>query len=312
MKEKILITPRSLSSTQAYGLRKLTDAGYDLIFPTPGLMPKEEDLLSTIPECVGWLAGIEPVTVRVIDAAKCLRVISRNGTGVDNLPIEHLKQKGIELHRAEASNAQSVAELALGLTFACFRNIVSSHNGVSAGHWPRIIGRELRGSTLAVIGLGAIGSRFSEMALSLGAYVNAYDPIASIDRITHPNLRRLSLHDSIKTADAISLHAPLPSNGRPILSSSEFELFKEGVVIINTARAGLVDKHLLRDALKSKKISCYATDVFETEPPDDLELSGFGDSIMTSHIGGFTKEATERTTEVAVHNLLKALSNVGN
>ena len=121
--KRILITPRSLSAGTHSGLSRLEDLGFTLVRPTPGVMPSEADLIAAIPDCCGWIAGVEPVSSRVVSAAHSLQVISRNGSGVDNLPMDALNERGITVKRALAANANGVAELALAMMLSGFRHI---------------------------------------------------------------------------------------------------------------------------------------------------------------------------------------------
>ena len=307
MSERILITPRSLSKGGHPALQPLVDAGFELVFPTPGEIPGKAQLMAAIPGCSGWLAGIEPISDAVIAAADRLRVISRNGTGVDNLPVAALKARQIAVKRAEATNARGVAELALALTLAGLRDIVQTHSGIAAGGWPRRIGRELFGAEVAVVGLGAIGTRFAECALALGAKLRGYDPFAPRDRIVHPAFRRCALDTALDGADVVSLHAPMPVEGGALIGTGELTALSGGAVVINTARAGLVDTEAMLAALDSGQVGVYATDVFDIEPPAPSRLTAHPRVILTSHIGGFTAESVDRTTKRAVDNLLDIL-----
>ncbi|MEO8243789.1 MAG: NAD(P)-dependent oxidoreductase [bacterium] len=307
MNGRILITPRSLSKGGHRGLQPLVDAGFDLVFPTPGAMPGEADLIAAVSGCDGWLAGVEPVSEAVIAAADRLRVISRNGTGVDNLPMAAVEARQIAVRRAEATNARGVSELALALTLAGLRDIVTTHNGVAVGGWPRRIGRELCGSEVAVVGLGAIGAGYAEFALALGAHVRGFDPFAPEDRVTHTAFRRSHLAAALTGADVVSLHAPMPADGKPVLGAEALATLGQGAVVVNTARAGLVDVDAMLEALNTGHVSVYATDVFETEPPWPSPLLAHPRVILTSHIGGFTEESVDRTTDRAVENLLSVL-----
>ncbi|XXK30035.1 NAD(P)-dependent oxidoreductase [Rhodobacteraceae bacterium nBUS_24] len=305
MTGRILITPRSLSKGDHPGLAPLTEAGYELVFPSPGTTPTEADLLAAVPGCVGWLAGVEPVSEAVIRAADALRVISRNGTGIDNLPMQAVKAQGIEVKRAVGTNARSVAELALGLALGGLRHVVSTHEGLKGGEWPRRIGREIKDAKVAVIGLGAIGSSFAELALSLGASVRGYDPFAPVGEQTHAHFLRLDADKALNGADIVSLHAPMPEDGKPIMDAAALASLAPGAVVINTGRAGLVDKKAVLDALDSGQVGVYATDVFETEPPEPSPLFRHPRVILTSHIGAFTEEAVERTTRKTVEGILE-------
>ena len=305
---RILITPRSLSQGGHPALRSLETAGFELVMPAPGAIPDEATLIAALPGCVGWLAGVEPVSERVIDAADRLRVISRNGTGVDNLPLDVLEARGIELRRAVGTNARGVAELALTLTLAGLRQIVWTHEGMRRGEWPRRLGREIADARVGVIGLGAIGATFAQLCLDLGARVVGYDPFANADRIVHPNFSRAGLDEAIGGVDAISLHAPLPEDGRPLLTAERIAGLTRGCVVVNTARAGLVDADAMLAALERGQVGTYATDVFETEPPEAEPLFAHPRVVLTSHIGGFTDASVERSTVRAVENLLEALA----
>lgn len=307
MSGRILITPRSLSKGDHPGLRPLIDAGFDLVFPTPGAMPGEADLLSAVAGCEGWLAGVEPVSEAVIAAADKLRVISRNGTGVDNLPMDAVAARQISVKRAAGSNARGVAELALGLTFAALRDIVATHAGVAAGGWPRRIGRELQGAEVAVIGLGAIGVTFAELALAIGARVRGFDPFVDPERVAHLDLRKCDLAGALCGAEIVSLHVPLPEDGKPVLGAAEISALAPGAVVVNTARAGLVCEEAMLDALESGRVAVYAADVFDVEPPVPSALTAHPRVILTSHIGGFTVESVQRSTQSAVDNLLEVL-----
>jgi phosphoglycerate dehydrogenase-like enzyme len=307
MADGILITPRSLSQGDHPALRPLVEAGFRLVTPTPGQLPDEAALLAAVPGCVGWLAGVEPVSERVIAAADRLRVISRNGTGIDNLPLPALQSRGIALCKAEGTNARGVAELALALTLAGLRHIVWTHEGMRAGAWPRRLGREIAEATIGVVGLGAIGATYAQLCLGLGARVLGHDPFAPADRITHPDFRRVSLDEALGGVDAISLHAPMPADGGALLTSARIAALAPGTVIVNTARAGLVEEGALLAALDSGHVAAYATDVFATEPPAPSPLLSHPRVTLTSHIGGFTDASVDRSTLRAVENLLEAL-----
>lgn len=305
---RILITPRSLSSGVHPALQPLRDAGYELVCPSPGETPDEATLIEAVGDCIGWLAGVEPVSEAVIDAAVKMKAISRNGSGVDNFPIEALEKRGITFHRAEAVNARGVSELALALTLAGLRNIVATDAGMKSGDWPRRIGHEIDGAEIAVVGLGAIGGAFSDSCLKLGAYVRGFDPFAPDIHGDHPNFRRGSMQETLHGARVLSLHAPMLKHGPPLIGAPEIDLLAPDAVVVNTARAGLVDKTAMLKALESGHVGTYATDVFEAEPPTLDPLLAHPRVVMTSHIGGFTVGSVRKSAGLAVENLLKALS----
>ncbi len=310
---RILVTPRSMSQGQHSAFQRLTSAGFQLLTPTPGAMPSEADLIAAIPSCCGWIAGVEPVTPRVIEAAQNLRVISRNGSGIDNLPLDLLKDRGIHVARAVGANANGVAELALALMLAGFRYIPVNDRGIRAGTWPRHLGREIEGATIGVLGLGAIGLLVTDKLLRLGANVRGFDPFATpVDLQDHNRFERLdTLAEGLSQFDGLTLHMPLPADGVAILTRETLSTMKPGVAVVNTARAGLVDHDAMLEALDTHQVSAYGVDVFDAEPPEMTPLLAHSHCISTSHIGGLTAESVERITEVTVENLLSGLDEAG-
>ena len=175
MAKKILVTPRSVTKNGHPSLERLRTAGFEVVYCTPGKSPSEDELSALLQECVGYLAGVEPVTARVLSAARNLKVISRNGTGVDNIDLAAAKQRGIRICRAEGANARGVAELAIGLMLALARAIPASDRAIKADQWERHTGFELEGKTLGLIGCGRIGRLVARMATGLDLRVIIHD-----------------------------------------------------------------------------------------------------------------------------------------
>lgn len=307
--KRILVTPRSLSTGQHSSLERLQDLGFELVRPAPGETPSEQALLAAIPACCGWIAGVEPVSPQVIEAAACLRVISRNGSGVDNLPMEIIARRGIKVARAVAANANGVAELALALMLAGFRHIPLNDRGIRATAWPRPMGKEIAGATIGVVGLGAIGSLAAQKFLQLGASVVGYDPFAAPEALSaQPGFTMVTALERLVTqSDGITLHCPQPADNKPLLDAGLLAAARPGVVIVNTARAGLVDADAMLAALDQGTVAAYATDAFATEPPELSALLLHDRSILTSHIGGLTSGSVARVVEMTVDNLLAGL-----
>lgn len=304
MSGRIAITPRSLSAAGHPALSLLTERGYEIVYPAPGKTPSEEDLLRAVPGCVGWLAGVEPISPTVLSAAKGLRVISRNGTGVDNIDLKAAGDFGIRIERAMGANARGVAELAITLMLSAFRSVPWSDGHLRQGDWQRRIGIEAQGRTLSVIGCGAIGREVADLALGLGMWVVGYDPYPS-NSFARPGFRFAPLHEALTVADAISFHCP--PDKTPILDEAMIARLKRGVVVVNTARAELIDDAAMLAALEAGQVGGLATDVFRKEPPEPSPLLAHPRVIQTPHAGGFTEESVERATRVAVENILKVL-----
>jgi D-3-phosphoglycerate dehydrogenase / 2-oxoglutarate reductase len=310
MNQRVLITPRSLTEKREPVLGLLEAAGFELIFASPGQVPTEEQLLELLAGCVGWIAGVEPISERVLRAATKLRVISRNGTGTDNIPLSVAKDLGIRIERAEGANARGVAELTVALMFAALRNIPELDHALRRGQWQRRSGIEISDRLVVLIGCGAVGRMVVQMALGLGARTAAYDPFPnhSFEPAADGRFRWVSFEEAIETGNIVSLHCPPLENGVPLFSRSVLERLEEGCCLVNTARASLVDERAVLDSLENGRLRAYATDVFEPEPPRaESPLLAHPRVIATPHIGGFTEESVRRAAEAAVHNLLAAL-----
>ncbi|MFW9949082.1 MAG: phosphoglycerate dehydrogenase [Candidatus Thorarchaeota archaeon] len=303
---KVYITPRSITKNGHPSLKKLENAGLSLIFAKPGIQPTEQDQLDILPECVAYLAGIEPISEKVLKVAKKLRVISRNGVGVENIDIEAAKRLNIEVMIAASSNAQGVAELAISMMFCTARSVSLSNSLMKLGKWERNMGFELEGKTLGVIGCGNIGKRTIRLAIGLNMKVIGYDLYE--DTSFHPSskFRFSTFEELLKESDIISLHCP-PSE-TPLINNNTLAIMKNGVILINTARAAVVNERAVLDALNSGKLRAYATDVYNEEPPKIDALLSHEKVICTPHIGAYTIESIDRAMEIAVSNILVKLN----
>ncbi len=302
--QKILITPRSLTKEGHPSLELLRQAGFQIVTCTPGKMPEEEELLRLLPGCVGYLAGVEKITARVLEAAGELKVISRNGAGISNVDLEAARRLGIQVLPVPGANARGVAELAIGLILALLRSIPWSDGQLKSQTWQRRQGIEVEGRTLGLVGCGDIGKLVVKMALGLGMKAIAFrrHPEAGF---RPDGFRWAPLEEVLGSSDVISLHCP--PGDRPIIDAAAIGRMKKGAYLVNTARAEVVDGEAVLAALESGRLAGYATDVFETEPPKDYRLVKHDRVIATPHIGAFTAESVSRATEQAVLNLVKTL-----
>ena len=304
---RILVTPRSVTSEGHPALARLTRAGFEIVMPPAGKMPTASELKQLLPGCVGWLAGVEPITDDVLSAASDLRIISRNGTGIDAIDLESARRRGIEIRRADGANARGVAELAIGMILALARSLPYSDAAIKAGGWSRRKGFELEGKTLGVVGYGKIGRIVAALARGLGMQVVGHDPFAEKLHLTS-DLPLVNLAELFALSHVITLHCPPPADGRPLVDARRLGLAKPGVVIINTARHELVDIPALVAAIERGHVAGAALDVFDAEPPVERSHLASDRILATPHIGGFTDESVDRAVDVAVTNLLEALA----
>ncbi len=236
------------------------------------------------------------VTKAVIDAGAKLKLIVRGGVGVDNIDVAHAEAKGVKVMNTPAASSDSVAELALGLMFACARMIPAADASMKAGQWDKKSfskGTEIGGKVLGIIGMGRIGTKLAQKAASLGMKV-----IVAYDKFPNParsqGVPLLSKQEVLEQADFISLHVPFDSEHGPDIGAADYAQMKNGVILINCARGGVVDEQALLDALNSGKVRAAGIDVFVNEPSPRRDLVEHPKVITTPHIGAATVEAQAR------------------
>jgi len=243
------------------------------------------------------------VTRKVIDAGKKLEVIARGGVGVDNIDMVAAKEKGIPVVNTPKAPSISVAEHAFALLFSLARSIPQADATTKAGKWEKkkFKGFELYGKTLGLIGVGRIGQEVAVRALGLGMKVITYDPFGCAATTIHaPQMDSCDLAKLIREADIITLHVPLTDTTRGMIGEKEIASMKDGVVIVNCARGGVVDEKALLEGLTSGKVRGACLDVFEKEPPADNPLLKLDNVVVTPHIASQTAEGQFRVgTEVA-------------
>jgi phosphoglycerate dehydrogenase-like enzyme len=305
--KRVLVTPRSLTRDGDPALHLLTLAGYEIVTCTPGKQPDEEALMALLPGCAGYLAGVEPVSARVLENAGALKVISRYGTGIDNIDVEAAERLKIRICRTRGANARGVAELTLGLIFALFRSIPFSDGNLKNGRWERRPGIELENRILGIVGSGEIGKKTALLATGVGMKVIAYDPFPD-NTFSLEGFGFGSLDEVYRQADVLSLHCPPLDGGKPLIDENAVSRMKKGVYLVNTARASLVDLDAIWAGLQREKISGVALDVFEKEPPPASMLIRDPRVIATPHIGGYTSESVSKTARQAVQNILDTLN----
>jgi D-3-phosphoglycerate dehydrogenase / 2-oxoglutarate reductase len=305
---RILVTPRSVTQHGHPALDRLRTAGFEVVMGPRGRQPSEAELLALLPDCAGYLAGVEPVGARVLGAAPELRVISRNGVGVDNVDLAAARDRGIEVLRADGANSRGVAELTIGLILSLARAIPAADAALKRGEWVRREGLELEGRTLGIMGCGRIGLTVAGLAVALGLRVIAHDPFAPAHVSAGAGFRLGSVEEIWRESDLLSLHCPPDSSGAPMLNAATIAALRPGVLIVNTARFDHLDRDAVFAALERGHIGGLALDVFAEEPPADHLLVRHPRVIATPHIGGYTRESVDRAVTVAVDNLLRVLN----
>ncbi len=297
---RILVTPRSLSASEHPAIQLLRDQGWEVIFGPRGRLPEEAELLQLLPGCAGWLAGVEPISVRVLDAAKQLQVISRNGSGIDNIPLEEAKGQGITVLSAAGANAQGVAELTLGLALAAVRHFHLADRQLKEGKWARRLGKELNGRSALVVGFGKIGQLVARLLAAFGSSVSVVEPM----QVATDPFAKVELSAGVRSADLVTLHCPPLPGGRPLITAELVARSRPGLILINCARRSLVDETAVLAGLETGQMEIYASDVFEEAAGDSSALIGHAKVIATPHLGAYTKESVDRAAVEAAENLI--------
>ena len=240
----------------------------------------------------------------LLDNAKKLRVIGRAGEGLDNVDFEKVRTLGIALVNTPHVSYMSVAELTIGHLLALARGIVQGTVSLREGKWEKesLIGTEVNGKTLGVIGCGYIGKTVERLAMSLGMKVLPVEECV-YDRF-------VPLGEMLPQADFITIHVPLTSHTRHMISTKEFNLMKEGVMLIDCSRGGVVDQEALYEALVSGKVKGAAVDVFKEEPPKNSKLLTLNNVIATPHIGAQTYEAQFKASIQVAKAVIQALEKI--
>jgi len=232
----------------------------------------EDELIRTIPDFqVAVVRGATKITRKVIEAANKLELIIRAGIGLDNIDTKAAQEKGIEVANTPAATTISVAEHTMGLMLGAVRNHGQANLSMKAHKWEKKLfsGTELYEKTLGIVGMGRIGQEVARRALAFGMKIIAYD---IIDIKTDLDIKQVPLEELLSQADIITFHLPLTEQTRHLISDAEFKKMKDGVVIVNAARGGVVDERALLRALESGKVRAAAIDVWEKEPPQEFSL----------------------------------------
>jgi D-3-phosphoglycerate dehydrogenase len=275
-----------------------------------GKTPQEEDLVALCRkhDPVAIIVRYGKVGAPAMDAAPALRVISKHGSGTDTIDKAAAAARNIEVRAAAGANAAAVAEQALALLLACAKSVPRLNARMHAGVWDKATHKsiELAGRTIGLVGLGAIGARFARMARAMDMRVIGFDPYA---KNVPEGVELVDLKTLWQSADAMSLHCPLTEDNRKLLNRETLAQCKPGVIVVNTARGGLVDEAALLEAVRSGQVACAGLDSFAVEPMTaGHPFHGEERIILSPHIGGVTADAYVKMGVAAAENALAVLN----
>lgn len=304
MKKQVFLVTGADLAPQALAL--LGD--YDVVYA--GKTPTEEHVVTLCRQHdpVAIIVRYSKVGAAAMDAAPSLKVISKHGSGTDTIDKAAAKERGIQVVAAAGANAAAVAEQALALLLACAKSVVQLNARMHGGHWDKATHKsvELEGRTIGLVGLGAIGLRFARMCDAMGMRVLGFDPYAKdLPAYVHS----VDLATIWRESDAISLHCPLTADNARLLNAKTLAACKTGVIIVNTARGGLIDEGALLAALRSGQVGSAGLDSFAVEPMSAPHpFHGEARICLSPHIGGVTADAYVKMGVAAARNALAVLN----
>lgn len=306
---KIVVTPTSFQSASNKEAVELLEKFADEIVYNPYGRPLDgNEIISLTAGADGVIAGLDTFDRETLSRAPAsLKVISRFGVGCDRVDLACAREKGIIVTNTPGVNSQAVADLAFGLMLSVARSIPALHRQVIGGGWPRYTGTELYGKTLGILGLGAIGKAVSVRGKGFSMRILAYDPFFDESFAVKHGVEQASFNQVIEESDFISIHLPLNEQTQNCISREAIGRMKDGAILVNTARGGIIDESAAYDALLSGKLGGLGLDAFNREPPVSNPLFTLDNVVATPHTGAHTREAVSGMGILSVQNLIQVL-----
>ena len=304
---RILLTTTSFTDTPGEHQEKLKSLNYKIDVLRGPL--KEEILLPIISNYDGIICGDDEITRKVIASGKegKLKVISKYGIGLDKIDLKSADEFGVKVCKTPGVNHVTVSEHILALLFSYYKNIHLEYNITKDGKWERLIGHEIYGKKIGIVGYGRIGHELAQRSKALGLIVKAYDPYVTNKSIIDSKIDFIkNINELVKDIDILALTLPLNKETEGMINERVINSALKKMVIINTSRALIVNQKDLIQSLKANKIKAYLTDVLEEEPMiQNHPLNKFKNVIITPHIGSRTYESVQRQGSMAVENLIQ-------
>jgi D-3-phosphoglycerate dehydrogenase len=294
------------------GIKELRQAGFEVDVDPTLSTDRLKEVVSNYDALI--VRSRTKVTKEIIESGKKLKAIGRAGVGVDNIDVESAEKRGITVLNTPEALSDAVAELTIGLIISLARKIPLADRAMKEGMWIKkeLMGWQLKGKTLGLIGLGSIGERVARIGKALGMkiiFTKRTPPTPELLRELEAEYIPLeNFSEFLQKSDIITIHIPLTPQTRHMISDEEIQLMKDGAILINTSRGEIVDEKALFKALQSGKLGGAALDVYEVEPPKNLELIKLPNIVCTPHIGGQTIESQKEAAITIARKLVKLLS----
>jgi D-3-phosphoglycerate dehydrogenase len=303
------VTSRAFGRVFKDSVTILKEKGCEIIESACPRALKETEMIGLVPGMDAIVVGTDEVTAKVIKVADKLKIIAKHGVGVNNIDIEAASKRGIIVTFTPEANTNAVADLTFGLIICLARPICKANQSVKSGKWERMIGTEVWGKRLGVVGVGKIGKEVIKRAKGFNMEILAYDIYKDEKLVNKFKVQYVSLRKLLRESDFITLHLPLTLKTRKLIGEKEIKLMKRSSYVVNTARGEIMDERALYLALKEKRIAGAAVDVYTEEPPKDSPLLKLDNIITTPHLGAYTFEALRRMGLMVVEDVLRVLNN---
>jgi len=301
-KFKVGITPSSFSSSNPAPRIALESAGIEVIENPFGRRLTEQEAFDYLTDKDGIIAGLEPITQKVLENARSLKAIARVGIGIENIDLDAARKLGIKVSNTPDGPTNAVAEMTVAIALMLSRRLLETNRKMHEGLWVKEIGKGLTGQKVLFIGYGRIGKSTANLMRAFGTEILVFDPYVEAGDLKDDE-RKVTLEEALPQADIITLHA----QGREvILGNEQFNLAKNGVMLLNSARGELVDESSLIQSIESGKVAAGWFDAFWEEPYKGRLLE-FENIILTPHVGTYTKQCRLAMEMDAVNNLIRDL-----
>lgn len=309
VKPRILVAPSAFGEGGSVALVRLQEADYDVVVNTLGRRLTATEVLELGRECVGIVAGVEPLGADVLDRLPSLKCISRVGAGTDNVDLDAARRLGIAVRSTPNAPTAAVAELTVGLTLCLVRRISLADRQLHQGTWRKQTGHLLGAQTVGIVGLGRIGRRVAELLRPFGCRLLGYDVRPDAAWLASAGVTHVPLPSLLAESSIVTLHVASAPGAPPVIGAVELARMKRGAWLVNVARGGVVDEGALLEALRSSALGGAALDVFAEEPYAG-PLVELDNVVATPHLGTYAAETRLDMELEAVDNLLEALGDV--
>lgn len=305
---KILITPRSFGKYNLDDIKtKLDSLGIDYHINDLGRSLNEDEMIDALKDVDGAIVGVDPLNKKVLEAAPNLKAIAKYGVGLDNIDLDYCKEKSIKISKTVGANSNAVADYTFALLLAVARKVVLLDRKARDNDYSKVISTDVYGKKIGVLGLGAIGKGVVKRAAGFGMDIYGYDIYEDNEFNSQYDIKFTSVDEILNKCDFVTLHLPLSKDTKHIINKDNLNKCKRDLILINTARGGLVDEKELYEALNTKQIFGAGLDVFENLDKPYEKLLELENVVLGNHTAASTIDATNNMTNMAFENLLTDL-----